>query len=191
MKWAEHVRESLNTSPNMPEGITDRNADVWESLISVAEAVGGSWPDLARVSAVSLVSHSVDDRGSLGLRLLTDLRAVFGNSKSMFTVDILLSLQNIEEGPWTNLKGKPLDAHRLAKLLKPYSVESQQVRMNEKSQKGYVRDTLADAWLRYLPATKTEIATPLPLPTKSETGETNETSKGTPQEMEEVSLYEN
>jgi hypothetical protein len=134
----------------------------------------------------------VDDRGSLGIRLLTDLWTVFGNSKSMFTADILLALMNVEEAPWGDLKGKPLDAHRLAKLLKPYGVESRQVRISDKSQKGYSRDTLIDAWLRYLPAQKTEKEKALSPPTKSETSETTETSDGTPpQEPEEVSLYEN
>jgi hypothetical protein len=190
--WVNQIRDTINTYPTMPEGLADRNADVWEALLAVADAAGGPWPERARVSAVSLVSASVDDRGSLGIRLLTDLWTVFGNSKSMFTADILLALMNVEEAPWGDLKGKPLDAHRLAKLLKPYGVESRQVRISDKSQKGYSRDTLIDAWLRYLPAQKTEKEKALSPPTKSETSETTETSDGTPpQEPEEVSLYEN
>ena len=49
--WATQIRPMLDTYPPMPDGITDRNADVWESLLSVADAAGGSWPERARVAA--------------------------------------------------------------------------------------------------------------------------------------------
>lgn len=52
--WAADVSTSLNPYPVMPEGICDRPADVWEALLSVADAAGGSWPNRARVSAVTL-----------------------------------------------------------------------------------------------------------------------------------------
>jgi hypothetical protein len=61
---------------------------------------------------------------------------------------------NIDESPWGDLKGKPLDARRLANILRPYGVESKQVRIGEKSQKGYRRDDLWDVWERYLPKEK-------------------------------------
>jgi phage/plasmid primase-like uncharacterized protein len=57
--WATQIRTALNMYPPMIQGITDRNADVWESLLSVANAVGGSWPERARVAAVSLVSDAL------------------------------------------------------------------------------------------------------------------------------------
>ena len=82
---------------------------------------------------------------SLGLRLLGDLRTVFGDRDAMWTVEILLSLVDLEESPWGDLKGKPLDARRLAHLLRPYGVVSKQVRLGEKSQKGYTKDNLWDS----------------------------------------------
>ena len=45
-KWAEHVRELVTDAwPEMPDGVTDRPADVWEPLLAVADAAGGDWPD--------------------------------------------------------------------------------------------------------------------------------------------------
>ena len=41
-------------SPGAPEGIEDRDADVWEPLLAVAELAGGHWPERARVAAVPL-----------------------------------------------------------------------------------------------------------------------------------------
>lgn len=47
--WAKTVHSKVqDTFPAMPDGIADRNADVWEALISVADAAGG---DLARTSS--------------------------------------------------------------------------------------------------------------------------------------------
>ena len=77
--WAAATLPTLNTCPAMPDGITDRNADVWESLLSVADAVGGSWPERARVAAVALVADAMGGQPSLGVRLLTDLKVVFGD----------------------------------------------------------------------------------------------------------------
>ena len=151
--WAGMIGGNLNTNPIMPAGIEDRNADVWEALIAVAHAAGGDWPERASVSAVSLVSASADDGGgSLGVRLLTDLREVFGDAKEMFTEAVLAHLLSLVEAPWSDLRGKPLDPHRMAKLLKPYGVKPDQLRVGGDVRKGYRRADLEDAWLRYLPA---------------------------------------
>jgi len=42
--------------PNLPAGIEDRNAEVWEPLIMVADAIGGEWPKRARDAALALIS---------------------------------------------------------------------------------------------------------------------------------------
>lgn len=182
--WVKDIRSKLNTDPSMPEGITDRNADVWESLLSVADAAGGAWPKRARVSAVSLVSDAKEGQPSLGMQLLGDLRIVFGDHDSLWTVDIVRALINREESAWGDLKGKPLDARRLASLLKPYAVVSKQVRIGDRSQKGYTRAALEDAWVRYLPPVESVVGVS---PMMSETSETNETAPtGLFVEVEEV-----
>ena len=43
--------------PKLPDEIQDRDADVWEPLIAVADAVGGEWPSRARRAGVSLISE--------------------------------------------------------------------------------------------------------------------------------------
>jgi hypothetical protein len=134
----------------MPDGIEDRDADVWESLLAVADAAGGRWPERARVSAVSLVSLAKAGTPSLGVRLLSDLRQVFGNRDTMSTEEILSCLLQQEEAPWGDLRGKPLDARRLAHYLRPYGISSKQVRVGSTTLKGYAREDLWDAWTRYL-----------------------------------------
>jgi hypothetical protein len=148
--WANQVRSSLNLYPMMPPGIADRPADVWEALLAVADAADGSWPERARVAAVALVADALGNRGSLGVRLLEDLKKVFGEKQSLSTVDILVALNSCEESPWGDLKGKPLDARRLANLLKPYGVASKNVRIGADVVKGYASEDLHDPWQRYL-----------------------------------------
>ena len=109
----------------MPAGIEDRNADIWESLLAIADAVGGDWPEKARVAAVALVAAAVEVEPSLGVRLLADLRTVFADSESMPTTAILAALQMIPEAPWSDIKGKPLNERGLAVRLRQYGIRSQ------------------------------------------------------------------
>lgn len=144
---------SISSWPAMPDGIADRDADVWESLLAVADAAGGAWPTRARVSAVSLVSLAHDKGGSLGVRLLADLRAIFGAREHMFTAEILDALNGLDESPWGDLRGKPLDARGLARRLGRYEVAPRQVRVGLLTGKGYSAADLYDPWRRYLEET--------------------------------------
>src|SRR5690606_22980077 len=104
----------------------------------------------ARVSAVSLVSLAKAASPSLGVRLLSDLRTLFGDKEAMFTTDILEGLVGMDEAPWGDLKGKPLDARRLARYLDSYGVGRRQVRIGDRTGKGYRKEDLHDPWARYL-----------------------------------------
>jgi hypothetical protein len=85
--------------PALPDKIQDRDADVWEPLIVVADLAGGEWPERARKAAVALVAASRDAEPSLGVRLLTDLKAAFGVADKLSTAEILRNLCNIPEAP--------------------------------------------------------------------------------------------
>jgi hypothetical protein len=151
--WAIMVgQRALATVPVMPDGVEDRNADVWEPLIAVADLAGGTWPERSRVSSVTLVSLLSEGTGSLGIRLLTDLRTIFVQ-EHMSTGSILADLQEIEDAPWGDLKGRPINSLKLSRLLRDYGVKPKQVRVaTGKSVKGYAREDLHDVWLRYLPS---------------------------------------
>lgn len=156
--WAASVAGTIKF-PEMPPEIVDRDADVWEPLIAVADVAGEEWPDLVRVAAVALVADSKCDRGSLGVHLLRDLRTVFGDAQVMTTADILAALHEIDESPWGDLKGKPLDSRGLSYRLRQYEVKPKNVRVGFGVVKGYAREDLHDAWSRYLPPPPDESAT--------------------------------
>jgi hypothetical protein len=103
--WAETILDKVRDAwPDMPTGIEDRDADVWEPLLAIADTVGGEWPKRARAAAVALVTESKRSTPSLGIRLLTDLKKVFGDNEVMATAAILDSLHALDEAPWDDLR---------------------------------------------------------------------------------------
>lgn len=168
--WATEMFTRLTESwPKMPPGIEDRPADVWEPLLAVADAAGGDWAQRARAACLALAGQAIGREASLGIRLLTDLKMVFANKITMSTADILNHLHAIEESPWANLKGQPLNANGLAYRLNQYEVASKKVKIDGKSLQGYRAEDLWDAWERYCPSPRqeTEPAEP-PEPRRSE-----------------------
>jgi len=54
--WSEQRKGNL-AWPDLPAGIADRNADVWEPLIAIADLAGGAWPKMARTAALYLIHN--------------------------------------------------------------------------------------------------------------------------------------
>jgi hypothetical protein len=151
--------------PELPNEIQDRDADVWEPLVAIADAIGGEWPARARAAGVALVADSKEVEASLGIRWLTDLRSIFEGEQELPSKAILDRLQGLPESPWGDLHGKPLDERGLAKQLRAYGVKPKTIRTGAGTPRGYSRADLEDEWRRYLPA----------VPDKPKTSKTNET----------------
>lgn len=161
--WADQIREKAALCrPTLPDEIADRDADVWEPLIVVADLAGGSWPDRARQAAIEAVrSGKVNSKPSLGVRLLTDIWSYMGDKTGLPTTELLNKLLADEEAPWGDLGyHKKLDARILAEMLDEYGIRPRQYRFNEQDRKmlrGYVREDFADAWARHLPTSVTGV----------------------------------
>lgn len=160
--WADTVADEVAEAwPDMPPGIEDRPADVWEPLLAVADAAGGDWPQRARAACLELVKVAVSGEASLGVRLLGDIRHVFTSAdvSGMSTKQLLAKLHELDEAPWGDLHGKPLDARGLAHRLRQYDARPHQFKIdNDDKVRGYSipgSDTngggLHDAFTRYLP----------------------------------------
>ena len=162
-RWAEAL-DLYGYYPAMPEGVEDRNADCWEPLIALADKAGGDWPDRAREAAVHFVNVGRDLAQSLNVRLLADLRTIFDNHtqhetlhipptriEGISTTDLLAALNAMDEAPWSDLRGKPLDARGLSRRLAKYGVTPKVIRLDGKTPRGYRREDLHDVWARYLP----------------------------------------
>ena len=138
--------------PDMPAGVEDRAADCWEPLIAIADKAGGDWPQRSREAAVHFVNAGKDDSQSLNVRLLADLRLIFDKSADdhIPTAALLTELAEMEESPWGDLRGKPLDSRGLSRRLSKYQVRPVQLRVDDKNLRGYRREDLHDVWIRYL-----------------------------------------
>ncbi len=169
--WAMTAAPELKDAwPQMPHGLEDRNADVWEPLLAIADSARGEWPEKARVAAVSLVLLSAQEPPSLGIRLLSDLKKVFLDGHALSTEAILDQLTGLDESPWGDLRGKPLTDRGLAARLRPYKVKPKTLRIGDKTPRGYERADFAEAWERYTPTPSAE----------SKTTKTSETNSALP-----------
>jgi hypothetical protein len=154
--WARaHLRDLQHATPAMP--LEDRAADTWEPLVAIADLAGGDWPARARDAAATMTAAEAqqEEDTAASVRLLADLREVFGAADALYTSTILEALHKLEDAPWPDWYGHPLSTRDLAKLLRPYDIRSKSVREHGTgpSLKGYARADLHDAWHRYAPPT--------------------------------------
>jgi hypothetical protein len=154
--WLEpQLDELLVLRPPLPDELDDRQQDCWEPLLAIAELAGGDWPQRARHAALTLSGNGARDDDSLTARLLADIHAVFQDSgESRYrTADLIEKLSEIEESPWGDWRGKPITAHALSRLLKPFGIRTQTVRTDGVVVRGYKREQFADAFHRVLGVT--------------------------------------
>ncbi|MGW4424004.1 DUF3631 domain-containing protein [Streptosporangium sp. NPDC004631] len=147
-----NIAAMQNAEPEMP--VDDRAADAWESLIIVADQASEEWGKRAREAARAFTERDqeADTKGSMSVRLLKDLKTVFGEARQLHTSTILDHLCKIEDAPWSDYYGRPFGARDLAKLLELYEIKPKDVRENSgPNRKGYSADDLHDAWVRYIP----------------------------------------
>ena len=84
----------VETWPDLPEGISDRAAELCEPWIQVADIAGGRWQDSARAAIRELLlgQNAPPDELPISAQLLQDIRTVFGDADQMGTVDLVESL---------------------------------------------------------------------------------------------------
>ena len=152
--WAAACADLLDDEPSVPAALNHRAQDGWEPLLAIADLAGGDWPQKAREAAVVLSARGVQADESLGVVLLTDIRGIFAETDAdrITSNKLLHALIGLEESPWGDLRGKPLSARRLSRILKPFEVTSRTIRWpGDIVAKGYLKEDFYDAWLRYLP----------------------------------------
>ena len=114
------------------------------------------WPHRASRAALALIKEAHDVEPSLGIRLLTDLKTVFGGKQEMTTAAILGALHILPESPWGDLKGKPLNDRGLAVRLRQYGIKPKVIRVGDATPRGYTAEDLYDPWETYLPRSQDE-----------------------------------
>jgi hypothetical protein len=156
--FVDQIAEKVKGArPSMPEELSDRQADVTEPLVVIADILGGEWPESARRALVTLCTSAAVPL-SRGEQLLGDIRKVFDGKAGIDRIAsaaLAKEICEIEGASWAEYgKGeKPISATKIASLLKRYDIHPHPVRDGDDVFRGYEREDFADTWGRYLPPT--------------------------------------
>jgi putative DNA primase/helicase len=154
VRWAADNMAALRQAePAIPSGLNDRAADGWEPLFAIADRAGGDWPERARKAALAISGDTAIDDEEMGSMLLADVRAVFTTKGSghLSSADLADALAAMEDRPWADWRhGKAITRNALARLLKPYGIAPDTIRMGDRTPKGYRMTDFENAFTRYL-----------------------------------------
>jgi hypothetical protein len=155
-QWAKRSRREVKKCHRRDlEFLEDREAELWSPLFAVCAAIApGKLDDLKAVALRVSGAKQSDEPNDMGILILRDIRDVFGRSQQerLATFELLYALNAIEESPWaTWSRGANLDARRLARLLRPFSIIPHNMRLDDdRIVKGYERANFEEAWATYL-----------------------------------------
>jgi hypothetical protein len=154
-RWTQdHVAALSEASPDLPEALDDRAADLWEPLLAIADEVGSEWPVRARAAALALSGARSDNDHRV--QLLTDVRSIFAmrSVDRLASADLLSVLVAMGERPWPTWgRGdRPMSPRHLAEMLGEFGIVSRTIRLpSGRTPKGYPREAFEEAFARYLP----------------------------------------
>lgn len=166
VRWTQDNEAQLaSAEPAMGDDLFNRKGDNWRPLFAIAEVAGGSWPEVVRITAKTLLATDDDDAEPIGVKLLTDIRDVFTKDAYKAVVgihltegayiasaDLVDSLLKFEERPWAEFRrGKPITMNSMARVLKEYAIVPREVGPETARKKGYVLSRFLDAFARLLP----------------------------------------
>jgi hypothetical protein len=191
--WAErHVEELKGHHPDLL-GLTNRAAEVWWALLSIAEHAGRDWPVRARHAVQAFASGGDDtDERPEQVQLLLDIRSAFDGQETLFTKTLLSKLNALDESPWgARRHGEGLDARGLSRMLRPFKIKPRTVRVGEETFKGYHVEQFVDAFSRHLPdpSQASHPSQPAPVLEPDVTDVTDVTDKPTPAEANGEPLW--
>jgi hypothetical protein len=168
--WAnpETIEFLRAARPQLPEQLTDRQMDIIEPLLAIADLAGGAWPEQLRAATLALFGSTASEDDSIGVQLLRDIRSVFDAraTNTIFSADLAADLCDMDGQPWADwLNGKGLNQNRLAQQLKKYRIKSRgTVRIGTETLKGYRREVFEEAWSRYCPVSAVTSVTGVTIP---------------------------
>jgi putative DNA primase/helicase len=152
-RWAyDHIDALRGAEPEVPGELNHRARDNWRSLLSVADLVGGPWPQMACLAA-KVISGPGDETDEKGLQALADLRDTFDAEKADRVPSALVALRRLPDGASPQaIQG---EQNRLANLLRPFGIRTAGLwsasGADEKGAlRGYWLRDCQDAFERYL-----------------------------------------
>jgi hypothetical protein len=161
MRWADDNRLKL-TPVEPPACGNDRAQDNWLPLFTLAHVVGGDWPQKVKTAYLVFNATVDDESGDAGAMMLHDIKEILDNrtAENIFSEDLVGMLILIEDRPWFEWKrGKPLTQNSLAKMLNPYHVKSEVLRIGGVKKRGYSKSSFTETFARYISGEVQSVAT--------------------------------
>jgi hypothetical protein len=155
-RWASSFR--VKQSPQMPDGLSDRQEDIWEPLLAIADAIGGEVPRLAREAAQVLCDNSEDESG-YGTTQLLAIKKVVGEQGRLSSADLINGLWEADALPSRLMEDDQPNhkkiGHWLSKFIQSYGGKpARKLRFGEQTLKGYEAAELKQVFDRYCPSEK-------------------------------------
>ena len=155
-KWAAGGAVSLlrEIEPDPVESLSDRQNDIAEPLLCIAQLAGDEWLRRLTTALKNVFKISSIDEGSIGAALLQDIRTIFEQRGTVQipSKEVVTLLCEIEGRPWADWNhGKGLSTNNLARQLKKFGIYPLTIRVGDDTAKGYRRTDFDDAWARYCP----------------------------------------
>jgi hypothetical protein len=133
--------------------------DNWMPLFAIAQVAGGDWPQRVDGAFQKASRKTEIEVEGPGILLLTDIRELFHDAARrglgyIPTADVTKALGEMKEREWSEWGRKqgPISQCQLAKLLRPFGIESRNVRVFDKVPKCYCWQDFEKAFQQYLPA---------------------------------------
>lgn len=155
LKFVLENRDILSKGwEELPEELSDRQQDNWESLLAIANCFGKDWYAKAVEAALQNCAETSPPKSSSN-QLLEDSREVLAKYEQKYipSADLLNLLHGDPDMDWGNYnRGNPLTARQLARFMGAYGIKPKTVRMkSDYTPKGYEVRDFEDAFARYLP----------------------------------------
>jgi Protein of unknown function (DUF3631)/Bifunctional DNA primase/polymerase, N-terminal/Primase C terminal 1 (PriCT-1) len=152
-RWATKDRlKMLRVAwPELPESLSDRQQDVSEPLLAVADLASSESGKVGRAALTELFGSTAAVDESLGARLLSDIRIAFDGRDRLSSKELVATLVEIDGSPWPELNhGREITTNTVARLLRKFDITPRTIRDAKNTFKGYLRESFEDAWTRYL-----------------------------------------
>ena len=150
----ELLKTLRESQPQMPGSLTDRQEDIWEPLLAIADSIGGDMPKLARAAAKALCDN--EDELSYGAEQLAAIRKVIGDKSRITSVELIDGLWEADALPSRFTEdGEPnykKIGNWLSKFIKSYGGKAaRQLKFEGQNLRGYETAELQPIFDRYCP----------------------------------------
>jgi putative DNA primase/helicase len=154
-RWAIDNQDTLrDAKPLMPDELQNRRADNWALQLAISDLCSGAedFGDKARAAAIKIEGKA--DSRTEEMRALAAVKSILDERKcdAVFSEDLIESLTSDPTADWAEWgkSRKPITQNQIARLLKPFGISPERIRIGEIQKRGYLRQWFEDAWARYL-----------------------------------------